>query len=278
MRIRIVAFWVVTSTVTLALVVIGVSWLFAPRPPKVHAQNNEWVTQELGNTSGGGMAQYGAAELNSTSSSSDLQALTNWNNYINARSGWSLSSTDLSRLANADYNARHAGAPTITAQQLTNAVVSIINATLSTMSESQQQSTFNQYFSTSTPNGQLILNIEDPNISATQNSNGTVSITAGSAEYTGRKSFFQTYAPTMVSASSNFYPGEAIMVTYSLATGDLGYDNAYISAESQAIANLTGASMSGKLLFGDNGYLVRRPMHTFLSEANISQFFSDLGF
>lgn len=264
--------------ITLAAAVFILTLWMARQPKAVNAQTNEWVTQELQNNSGGGMAQYGAAELSSTSSSSDLQALTNWNNYVNARSGWSLSSADLSRLANADYTARHAGSPTITAQQLTNAAVSIVNATLSTMSASQQQTVFNQYFSIATPNGQLILNAEDPNISATQNSGGAVSISASSAEYSGRKSFFQTYAPAMVSSSSNFYPGEAVMVTYTLATGDLGYDNSYITTETQQIANLTGASMSGKLLFGDNGYMIRRPIHTFLSESNISQFFSNLGF
>ena len=36
--------------------------------------------------------------------------------------------------------------------------------------------------------------------------------------------------------------------------------------------------MSSNLLYGDNGYMIRRPMHTFLTESNISQFFTDLGF
>src|SRR6185437_7332472 len=82
-------------TVTAAVFILTL-WL-TRRPKTVNAQNNEWVTQELQNNSGGGMAQYGAQELSSTSASSDLQVMTNWNNYINARCGWSLSSSELSR-------------------------------------------------------------------------------------------------------------------------------------------------------------------------------------
>lgn len=82
----------------------------------------------------------------------------------------------------------------------------------------------------------------------------------------------------MVSSSSNFYPGEAVMVMYSLATGDMGYDNSFITSATQLVGNATGVSMSGQLLYGDNGYMIRRPLHTFLTEANISQFFSNLGF
>ncbi len=205
--------------------------------------------------------------------------MTNWNNYINARCAWSLSSSDLSRLANADYNARHAGAPTITPQQLATAITSIVNSTLSTMSASQQQSLFNRYASIAVPNiGQFGLNTADQNVSVVQNGNGTWTATVSSAEFSGRKGFFQQYAPDMVSSSSNFYPGEAVMVMYSLATGDMGYDNSFITSATQLVGNATGVSMSGQLLYGDNGYMIRRPLHTFLTEANISQFFSNLGF
>lgn len=224
------------------------------------------------------MAQYGIAELGSTSSSSDLQAMTNWNNYINARCGWSFSSSDLNRLATADYNARQSGSPTITPQQLANAITSIVNSTLSTMSASQQQALLIQNLSISVPNGTFALNATDPNVSATQNGNGMWTVSVNAAEFSGRKSFFKQYAPGMVSSPSNFYPGEALMVTYSLATGDMGYDNTFISSATQLVGNATGVNMSNQLLYGDNGYMIRRPLHTLLTEANISQFFSSLGF
>lgn len=69
-----------------------------------------------------------------------------------------------------------------------------------------------------------------------------------------------------------------MMVMYSLAIGDMGYDNSFVNTEMQTVGNATGISMSSNLLYGDNGYLIRRPLQTFLSESNISQFFSDLGF
>lgn len=250
-------------------------WL-TKRPQIVKAQNDQWVTESLQDNSNGGMAQYGAGELASTSASSDLQVMTNWNNYINARSGWSLSSTDLSRLANADYNARQAGQPTITAQELANSITSVINSTLSTMSASQQQALFNENTSITVPNGQYGMNQPDANVSATQNGNGTWTVTVSANEFSQRKTFFQTYAPGMVSNYSNFYPGEAIMVTYSLASGDLGYDNNYISSTTQFVENATGSYV--QLLYGANGYLIRRPMGTFLSTTNVEQLFSDLGF
>lgn len=265
------------SFVSVLLLVIFVLWLFPRHSNSVLAQSG-WVAGSLGDTSGGGMAQYGAAELTSTSSSSDLQALTNWNNYINARCGWSLSSADLSRLANADYNARQASAAKITPQQLANAINSIVNSTLNTMSASQQQSLFDQEVAISVPNGEFLVNTPDQNVSATQNSNGTWTVNVSANEFSARKSFYQTYAPSMVSSSSNFYPGEAIMVTYSLASGDFGYNNSFISSATQLVGNATGVSMSSNLLYGDNGYMIRRPMHAFLTESNISQFFSDLGF
>lgn len=266
------------TLVPLLLAALCILCLVSKQPKTVFAQSGGWVAGSLHNSSGGGMAQYGAAELSSTSTSSDLQAMTNWNNYINARCAWSLSSADLSRLANADYNARKAGAPTITPQQLATAITSIVNSTLSTMNASQQQALFNKTFSVAVPNGQFGLNTADPNVSATQNSNGTWTATVSSAEFSGRKGFFQQYAPDMVSSSSNFYPGEAVMVMYSLATGDMGYDNSFITEETQLVGNATGVSMSGQLLYGDNGYMIRRPLHTFLTESNISQFFSNLGF
>ncbi len=270
-----------THLVTLVTALLAALWILclASQQTKIVLAQSGWVAGSLHNSSGGGMAQYGAAELSSTSASSDLQAMTNWNNYINARCAWSLSSSDLSRLATADYSARQTGTPTITPQQLASAITSVINSTLSTMSASQQQSLFNQYASIAVPNiGQFGLNTADPNVSAIQNGNGTWTISVAPAEFGGRKSFFQQYAPDMVSSSSNFYPGEAVMVMYSLATGDMGYDDSFISSATQLVGNATGVSMSGQLLYGDNGYMIRRPLHTFLTESNISQFFSNLGF
>lgn len=260
----------------LALPVMTCAFLLAfLGPRKALAGSEQWVTERLQSTTGG-MAQYGSAVLSSTSESADLSALTNWNSYINARCGWSLSSSDLSRLANADWNARQAGSPQITPQRLASAASSIINSTLSTMSASQQEALANENTAVSVPNGLYGMNAPDPNVSVTQNSNGTWTVTVGASDFSQRKSFFQTYAAGMVTSSSNFYPGEAVMVTYSLATGDLGYDDSYISAAKQFVENQTGSYV--QLLYGDNGYLIRRPLTTFLTEASISQLFSDLGF
>lgn len=258
-----------------SIVVVTLLAFHLIRRPRVVMAQSGWVTQSL-TTSTGGMAQYGAQELSSTSASSELQVVTNWNNYINARSGWSLSSTELNRLANADYNARQAGQPTITPQQLANAANLLINSTLSTMSASQQQALFNQNVQITVPNGQYGMNAPDPNVSATQNSNGTWIVTVSANEFIQRKTFFQTYAPSMVSSSQNFYPGEAIMAVYSLAADDMGYDDNYISSASTMVRNASGSFVS--LLYGTNGYLSRRPLTTFLTTANVDQFFSNIGF
>jgi hypothetical protein len=69
----------------------------------------------------GGMAAYGRSFQNSASPSQTKTACSGWNAYVLGRSQWSLSSTLITRLANADWNARQAGAPTITSQQLANA-------------------------------------------------------------------------------------------------------------------------------------------------------------
>ncbi len=260
--------------VALLVVISGVFLaIFGSR--KALAASEQWVAGRLQDASGG-MAQYGSAVLNSTSESADLSALTNWNSYINARCGWSLSSSDLSRLANADWNARQAGSPQITPQQLASAATAIINSTLSTMSASQQQALLNESTAISVPDGIYGMNAPDPNVSVSENSNGAWTVAVGANDFSQRKAFFQTYAPGMVTSSSNFYPDEAIIVTYSLAAGDLGYDNSYISGVTQFVENQTGSYV--QLLYGTDGYLIRRPLSTFLTEANIGQFFSDLGF
>lgn len=147
---------------------------------------------------------------------------------------------------------------------------------LATMTASQQQALYNANISISVPNGQYGMNAPDPNVSATENGSGIWTISISPNEFTQAKTFFQTYAPSMVSSGPNFYPGEAMMVTYSLASGDLGYDNYYINNEIQMAEQATGLYV--QQLYGANGYLLRRPLGTFLTESNISQFFSDLGF
>jgi hypothetical protein len=251
--------------------------LIPSRSARLLAQSSDWVAEAI-QSSSGGMAQYGAAELTASSASADLTAVTNWNTYINSRSAFSFSSSQLNSLATADYNARRAGQPTITAQQIATAATSIINSTLSTMSASQQAALFTQNIAVSVPNGKIYVNNPDPNVTATESSSGTWTVTVSATEFSNRKTFFQTYAPGMVSTYANFYPGEAVMVTYSLATGDLGYDSSFIESAVQGVANATGVSMSSNLLYGTNGYLVRRPLSTFLTSTNINQFFTDLGF
>jgi len=82
----------------------------------------------------------------------------------------------------------------------------------------------------------------------------------------------------MVSASANFYPAEAMIVAYSVATWDMGYDNAFIVKMKKAISDYTGLDLSNRYLFGESGCLVRRPINTFLTKQALGQFYSDLGF
>lgn len=246
----------------------------------VFAQSGGFVAEEaLQDAAGGGMATYGIAEQTAGSVSEDLQAVTNWNSYISGRSVWSLSSSDLSRLSTANWNARQAGAPVITAQQLANAATTLINATLATMSASQQQTIFQQNTTISVPYGSYTFSQPGASyVSATENSNGTWSVTVSSGAFSDEKTFLQTNAPGMVSSSANFYPEEAILVVYCLATGDQGFDDTYLNATASVLGPSLGVNMSGQALFGTNGYLVRRPLSTFLTEPNISQFFTNLGF
>ncbi len=101
----------------------------------------------------GGMAQYGTAEQVSTSLSATQQAVNNWNGYIGSRADWYFSSSDVTTIADADWNARQAGSPTITASQMASAANQLIVNTLATMSASNQESLFNQYAYVSSPNG-----------------------------------------------------------------------------------------------------------------------------
>ena len=232
------------------------------------------------------MAQYAAAEQNASSESASVQAVRDWNAYIDGRAGWDLSASDVTTIGDADWNARQAGSPTIAAQQIANAATQIINNTLSTMSASQQESTFEQYEYLTTPiaidppyvtQGTFAANWADPIVTATQNGSGTWTVSVSADEFSSLKSFFQQEAPGMMSAGSNFNPGEAMIVLYSAATCDRGYGNGFTSDMAGLYATSTGLT-PGTLPFGSSGYVCRRPVGTFLTESDLSQLFSDLGF
>jgi hypothetical protein len=224
------------------------------------------------------MAQYGVAMQASGSSAATLTALSNWNSYAASRSGWSMSSTLVSRLATADWNARKAGAPALTAQQLATAASQLINNQLNTMTAAQQGALFAKCFSVQTPKGNIGLNPNYPYISGTQNGSGQWTVTVQATAFSSRKADFATLAPGMVSSSSNFYPGEAMLVAYSIATWDMGYGNGFTAKATQRISDLTGLSTTGLMLYGDSGYLIRRPIAQFVTATALSQFFTHLGF
>jgi hypothetical protein len=82
----------------------------------------------------------------------------------------------------------------------------------------------------------------------------------------------------MLTASTNFYPGEAMIVTYSIASWDMGYGNDYTSKVKKRLSDLTGIDMTNQNLYGDQGYLIRRPLKAFVTDASLSQLFTELGF
>ncbi len=226
----------------------------------------------------GGMAQYGATLLNSTSSSATLQAVTNWNSYVNSRTGWSMPPTLVSRIATAHWGARQRGAPTITPQQLATAATHLINNRLNSMTVSQQQALFQQMYSTHTPKGKIGLSPHYSHITSTLNTNGLWSVVVDPTAFSTMKTDQATLAPGMYNSSSNFYPGEAVVVMYSVATWDMGYGNSYVSKVKTRLGGITGSDLTNQNLFGDNGYLIRRPISTFLTGAALGQFFTELGF
>jgi hypothetical protein len=232
------------------------------------------------NTGGstGGMAQYAVAEEDSASQTASVQAVSNWNGYLDGRTGWDFSSSDVTTIGDADWNARQAGSPTITSQQIAGAVTQIINSTLATMSASQQQGMFDEYTSVSTPlAGTFVPNWADPYVSVTQNTNGAFSVSVSANQFSSLKSFFQQYAPGMMSSGPDFYPGEAMIVVYTAATCDRGYGSNFTSEMGNLYSEATGLA-HGSYAFGDTGYVCKRPLNDFLSESNVSQLFSDLGF
>ncbi len=270
----------VVLTATVVIATLSILFLLYTRKANhtVTAFAAESWSQAALQSSNGGMAQYGAAMQASNSSSATLTALSNWNTYVASRSGWSMSSALVSRLATADWNARQAGAPTLTAQQLATAATELINNQLNTMTATQQNALFTACFSVQTPKGKIGVNPNYPYISGSQNGSGQWTVTVQSTAFSSRKTDFTTLAPGMVSSYSNFYPGEAMLVVYSVATWDMGYGNGFIPKATQRISDLTGLITTGLMLYGDNGYLIRRPIAQFVTATALSQFFTQLGF
>lgn len=226
----------------------------------------------------GGMAQYGYAMQQSTSLSQTLQALSEWNSYVTFRAGWGTTAALVERLATADWNARLAGSPTITPEQLAAAATNLINNKLSTMTAQQQIDLFHQMMVEITPKASWGLNSYFPHATATQNADGTWRVTISPTPFSNRKVTYQTIVPGMVSSSTNFYPGEAMLVAYSVASTDVGFGEDFVSRVKKTIGDMTGLDMTNRNLFGEQGYLRRRPLNTFLTEPAMSQFYYELGF
>ena len=229
--------------------------------------------------SGGGMAQYGFRLQQTTSSSATLQALSDWNTYIVSRSetGIGLTTALISRLATADWNARQAGSPAISAQLLAEASNDLINTKLATMTRAQQESVFEQNASVLTSKGRFALNYPNDYVSATLVANSwTVSVDP--QLFSVRKDFFKQKAPGMVTTSTNFYPGEAILVLYSVASGDMGFGGEFVTKSKKVVGDFTGLDMTSRYLHGDHGYLCRRPLAAFFTEQSVSTFFARLSF
>lgn len=232
------------------------------------------------NETNDGMGQYGAALQQASSPSATLQALLDWHAYVVDRSAWGvgLSSSLLDRLANADWNARQAGAATITAELLATATTNLVNSVLATMSGQEQEALYEAMMSISTVKGVYGLNSNSPYVSGARNSDGTWTVTISAQAFSDRKLFYQQTSPGMVSSGSNFYPGEAIIIFYSLVSGDLGFGGDYITLCRKSVQDMSGVDMTNNYLFGENGYMIRRPLQTFLTEQAMSNFFSELGF
>jgi hypothetical protein len=190
------------------------------------------------------------------------------------------SSTPITRLANADWNARQAGAPTITSQQLANASNHLIANAMNGMTRAQQEEAWQKIRMIQTPKGNLSLNFKYPFVNVTLGGDGKWHLIVSPDAFTHRKQDFANLPPGMLDASSatTFYPADAMLILYSVATGDMGYGGEFISNARQRLASMTGLDMTNKYLFGETGFLVRRPCTTYLTEAAMSQFFADLNF
>ncbi len=266
------------------LVVVGFAWWFRTSRQTVGViaatGGGEFSAASYLQASDGGMAQFGVRLQQSASPSETLQTLSDWNSYVVSRSEWGLGLTAplLDRLATADWNARKAGSPQITAEQLATAVTNLINARLASMTAEQQVALFWAMMTELTPKGRLGLNQKEDYVSAVKQGDGRWTVTISSAAFAGGKATFSQWAPGMVSNSTNFYPGEAILVFYFLASGDTGFGGDFSSKVRKALTDLTGLDMANRYLYGERGYLVRRPLQTFLTEQAMGQLFGELGF
>ena len=240
----------------------NLAWLLllgATLVPVSHPQQEAGFTPQASLQSPkGGMAQYGIALQNSTSQQATLQALSDWNSYINGRCNWMLSAAMLKGLATADWNARHAGPPTITADKLASAANHLIRNQLASMTAAQQQALFSQMFKTSIPKGNLGLNPNFKYATGSRKPDGKFTLTIEPGAFSDMKADMGSIVPGMFSTSTNFYPGEAMMVAYSVATWDMGYGDSYVTRVKQRLADLTGMDMTDKSLYGEEGYLIRR--------------------
>jgi hypothetical protein len=216
----------------------------------------------------------------STSYSLTYQAISEWHTYVLARSqaGLGLSSTLITRLASADWNARQAGPPTITAQHLAAAATNLINNKLNSMMADEQSTLYENMYAVMTPKGMYSLDSVTPNVTATQGEDGKWTVTVSAAAFSDRKTLLRQLSPGMLSSYAEFYPGEAALVFYSVATDDVGYGNDFLVVVRKAAADLTGLDLSSQYLFGENGFYIRRPIATFLNEQSMGQLFSEFGF
>jgi hypothetical protein len=148
------------------------------------------------------------------------------------------------------------------------------------MTRGQQEEAWQKIRMIQTPKGNLSLNFKYPFVNVTLGGDGKWHLIVSPDAFTHRKQDFANLAPGMLDASSatTFYPADAMLILYSVATGDMGYGGEFISNARQRLASMTGLDMTNKYLFGETGFLVRRPCTTYLTEAAMSQFFADLNF
>ena len=272
----------ILSAILLLGMISALVWQQLERAPLgVSAQNTTdslSVAAQSFQNPDGGMAQFAYSMQQSTSPSATLQALAEWNSYISSRSQWSMSSTLCTRLATADWNARQSGSPTISPEQLAAAATNLINNKLATLTAQEQREGFRRMMAEVTPEGALGLNNIVPYITGTEQPDGRWVVSVSPSGFTTRKTEFAQLAPGSVTNSTNFYPGEAMVIFYSLASGDYGFGLERETISKNLLANLTGLDMSTRNLYGEHGYLFRRPLNTFLTEQAMSQVFSEVGF
>jgi hypothetical protein len=189
-----------------------------------------------------------------------------------------LTATLLDRLATAEWSRHQSGMQTITPEQLANATATLINSKLAAMTAQEQQAMYEAMMSVITIKGKHGLNAELSYITATQGPDGKWTVAVNPLAFSERKLFYQQNSPGMVSSGTNFYPGEAVLVFYSLLAGDVGFGGVYPDLCRHSVQDMTAVDMTNNYLFGEQGYLYRRPLSTFLTEQAVGNWFSALGF